>query len=497
MQILCGQCGRTIQANDAQAGSTVRCPHCGRGIRLPAADQQAAQPEEGLLTPLEADEDLADEFLTKARLALKKKLLVVCGSCGERLTVEQRLAGKVARCPACGGPIRIPAQPEEKFIEPEEVLTDAPSGRDALDIAGGPGAAERAGGVPHGRPPAEGRPAARTAIPVELAQAAADYRPPARLSKPHPGRMLLVLGAVALAAAIGGVTAGYLLWGPPASQPPPMVEEPPEQSSPPPPARAPAVRPGPVTSTRPATGPAAPVMPTPPPAAEVSVTGASWSVLAGDGLVPAPLGEAFLLLSLQVTAGEEPLRLDVAPGTVALEAAGRRIPALGVPAGESSLPLPGRPAVISVPAGATRQVTLVFLAAEDLNEATLKVTGAGDLPLPPLPRPRPLAPETLAGTYQEAGRYLRLSFPDPLMEQVRSAGPGRLVIRPQAGGFQVVLSPPGLRGQARAEAGGAFLVRLTDGARALPCHLRLADGGAKLILYLAGAPFHQIIYDRQ
>ena len=101
MDVLCGGCGKTLTADDNAGGTELRCPYCGRTILVPVPSDEAAPAERG--TPADRRVELADEFLTKARLALKKKLLVVCGSCGERLTVEQRLAGKVARCPACGG----------------------------------------------------------------------------------------------------------------------------------------------------------------------------------------------------------------------------------------------------------------------------------------------------------------------------------------------------------------------------------------------------------
>ena len=135
MELLCGGCGGTLSVEDA-AGSEQRCPHCGRAIRVPGAAPAEGAGQDTPVTPLPEGDDLADEFLTKARLALKKKLLVVCGSCGERLTVEQHLAGNGARGPACGGQIRIPAPSHyEEPLEPEDLMTQAESPKEALDAA--------------------------------------------------------------------------------------------------------------------------------------------------------------------------------------------------------------------------------------------------------------------------------------------------------------------------------------------------------------------------
>ena len=47
MQVLCGQCGGTIDAEDAQVGETIHCPHCECALRVPPAEEQPLYAREG------------------------------------------------------------------------------------------------------------------------------------------------------------------------------------------------------------------------------------------------------------------------------------------------------------------------------------------------------------------------------------------------------------------------------------------------------------------
>ncbi len=142
MKLLCGKCGNTLNVVWGQAGracdstelAEVRCPHCGHTIHMPATDD-SLPPADGRHPDKSVEDDRwEDDFLTKAKLLLQRKVLVICGSCGERLTVEQRLAGRVLRCPACGGQIHIPLQADEesfpevnKHMEVLDITAEEPS----------------------------------------------------------------------------------------------------------------------------------------------------------------------------------------------------------------------------------------------------------------------------------------------------------------------------------------------------------------------------------
>ena len=123
MDLLCGQCGHTLRVEDDSPRSEHTCPACGHVIRVPADD-----------APAGAEADLADEYLTKARLSLRKKLLVRCPSCGERLTVEQGLAGRTILCPECREQIDVPSLNYEKLIEAEETAALDDKAEAVLDV---------------------------------------------------------------------------------------------------------------------------------------------------------------------------------------------------------------------------------------------------------------------------------------------------------------------------------------------------------------------------
>jgi len=114
VQLLCGQCGHTLDVDEAKAGPTVDCWHCGRMVPAPRPDDvdfEASVPAEVLGLKEEVG------FAVLVQDAMKQKIRVACGSCGRTLTVSFRMAGRKARCPACGERLRIPFPGEEEEVE--------------------------------------------------------------------------------------------------------------------------------------------------------------------------------------------------------------------------------------------------------------------------------------------------------------------------------------------------------------------------------------------
>lgn len=271
MKLLCGKCGNTLNVVWDQAGRACRCPHCGHTIHMPATDDSlppaderypdkcAASPQgaPGACGPVE-DDGVEDDFLTKAKLLLQRKLLVVCGSCGERLTVEQRLAGKVLRCPACGGQIHIPLQADE------ESFPEADTRMEVLDIT------------------TEESPSPIETAAYLVAEPEEDAGGGGRRAT---AIVLIVMTGLA------GVAIGYILRGRSTGKPP--DENPPISTVP--------ARPKPVPATqpiRPTTKPAVgvttkPVIPPPKPQAAVEIPRAKTGVPT-DEPAPAPLGKTLL-----------------------------------------------------------------------------------------------------------------------------------------------------------------------------------------------------------
>ena len=495
MRILCGGCGRQIEVDDPLAGGQIQCEFCSRIIHVPALDGAAgdAPPRPDAV---EAGDELTDEFVAKARLALRKKLLVVCVSCGERLAVEQRLAGNVARCPSCGGQIVIPSVAADDIPAGSEELMSEPDRSVTLDLA------EQAA---QGPAPASTAPAPATPVAGSVPARPRPEVPPAPRRRPLPVRrrrmfpIVLLVGMVGVGTGLLGVMLGRS-WRPgpgemigPADSPPPSTrQEPPDVAvADPTPAPQPRTRPVPVP-------PPDPVPPPPPPAprAQVKVTGARASGLGAGGLVPAPLGKAYLTVTVQLQAGAEELSVDHAKGQVTLASDGVTFPAVGRPA-EGPVPLAAQAGAFAVPPTASRVESFVFLVPIGLRAGTIRVAGLPEADLGRVERTDAPAPEALAGTYEESGRRLKVAFDDPFLERIRAAGKGKLVVAVNAGLLDVSLPAAGLTGKATFDHDGTYLLLLTDAADKLRCHLRLVDGGAKLVLYLDDKPYHQVIYTRQ
>lgn len=472
MQLLCGQCGNTLTVDDSKAGEDFQCPHCGRTIHVPAPDDSAV-PSDRQYRPGSDEaggERFEDDFLTKAKLLLQKKLLVVCGSCGERLTVEVRLGGKVLRCPACGGQIRIPSLNDEEPIGTEGSVVDVSEHMEVLDIT-----AE------------DVRPADAATFPDAVSRDG-----PVEREESDGSPVLAIF--IALATGLAGILLGYFLWGGTSDKLP--VEQPSVVRTPTRPATGPVSRPVVEPVTKPAivvsTRPVEPeVLP------EVKVLRAGLEAVA-DGLIPAPIGRMFLSVTTNIFVGRDAMSIDTTGGAVVLDSGQGRIAPLGLAAGGSPVPRAARAGVINIPPSATRLETFVFLVPEGLAGGKLVIAGVGEAELPSLKRPAAAAPSSLSGHYIEAGRYLRLAFKNPVMERLRASPAHRLIIRKSGKNRTMFVLPPTiLHGQARPDGNGIFTAILTDGKNSLTCRLRLIDSGRRVILYLSEKPYHQIIYEKK
>jgi len=493
VDVLCGGCGKTLTVDDRVTGD-LPCPHCGRLIRISAMEEAPPDDPDRILAPLEEEDDLADDFLTKAKLALKKKLLVVCGACQERLTVEQRLSGKVARCPACGQQIRVPAVVDEAPMEAKELMADVEDASpETLDVGGSPDSTADGAAPPHAHGPQAASAPTATAMRVRR-------RRPARRVSPAPvGALVAVL---AVLTGLGGLLLGYLVWGrsadgPPEGPSPPVAGVRPERPGPrpdprffpPAPELFPPTRPEPVPVLR--TEPGAPGADT-----EVKVIRAALSALAGKALVPAPAGQAFLTAAVRITAGSEPVEIDTGAGAVTLTAGEREIPALGAPP-EGDFAIGARRRRMTVPPTASRIELFMFLVPRDLAGGTVRVAGVGEAELPALaPASRPRKAD-LPGSYAEAGRFLRLSSANPVLERVRAAPRHKLLVTAEANHFAVAVTGTPIRGQATPAGDGSFKALLTDGSSAVAGRLRLLPGGRQLVLYLGDGPYQQVVYEKQ
>ena len=142
MQLLCGACRQTTDVEAAEAGQVIACSHCGHEITVPDFDAEV-KPRTSKSARDRADGE-ADGFAEKAREAMSRspKIHLNCGLCGEEyLTVGIRLAGKQARCPACGGQHPHPMPDAEQDFELEALATAA-TGQSDLTLLDNPSTPE-------------------------------------------------------------------------------------------------------------------------------------------------------------------------------------------------------------------------------------------------------------------------------------------------------------------------------------------------------------------
>jgi DNA-directed RNA polymerase subunit RPC12/RpoP/predicted RNA-binding Zn-ribbon protein involved in translation (DUF1610 family) len=490
MNLLCGHCGRSFSVEDEAGGGRVPCPHCEAEVVVPSFDE-----EPGEAVAARADRGETEEFLTKARLALKKKLLVVCTACDERLTVQQRLAGQVVRCPACGESLRIPDAAASDLPQAgaptrdseEELLAEAPASEGPeLDVL-----AAAADG-PEDRPARAKAPplVAEARVIEEISQAIAAY--PARREGSDRVRWLwaAVFGVVLAAALAVGTYA--LLGGPATTAPPPDgdradIDGPVATPTGDVPDPGPPVSPPP--QTRPTrTRPVRPPIVAPP---KIRIRNARQALLAGPGDVPAPLGHAWLLVEAKVSAGTEPL--DFETSRVILDFIRHQIPAEGLPAAKGAPShLPARPARVKIAAGESRQVTFVFLAPTEMRLASVRIPGA-ETELPSVAPLSPDPPMAALGEWVEHRRRLPLGPSDDLTERVRNSPDLRLLIRKGDKGPRAILRPTDLSGRLRPVEGDGWALE----SRHVRPNPLLRVHGDRLVLYLGDQPYEQVVFRRK
>lgn len=122
LQLLCGQCGNTLDAADALAGGTIPCPHCSNKINVPIfgatmpMDSAIACTDDNGETTVPFD-DLEQEgdggFASLARQSQVSRVRVVCGGCRKGLEMTAKHSGKRIKCPACGASLYVPYPDEE------------------------------------------------------------------------------------------------------------------------------------------------------------------------------------------------------------------------------------------------------------------------------------------------------------------------------------------------------------------------------------------------
>ena len=467
MEILCANCGRMLSLEQDRVGRDVRCPYCGNIVHVPAMGDGSTCTD----APTEPDHEqhLPDEFVTKAKLLLQKKLLVVCGSCGERLTVDQRLEGKTIQCPSCGSTVDVPTVSAETMpLEDTGDLTQ--TGQEGLtDFAQG----------------------TKTEPIGSVSSPSASIR----LAKPSRnigwGKWLVVI-ILAAGLGISTVYIGYTMSGSSGDKGIVKPDIPSKTSDTDGHKNTPSARA--VAATIP-TRPSKPVVVNIQPA--VKLVDVSTTALADNG-IPAKLGKVFLYVSCDITAGSGDLKISPVRD-VSIDCKEGQIPSIGIC--DENLPILqiAKENDLIIKARKHRRIKFIFIVPEGISMAMLMIKGMENIILPELKQPFPISLSGLVGKYIESGRYLKLEFGNPIMEKFRLSSRHYLIIRKRQDKYTIFIPQLGIQGVIlqRANDRNEYPVILSAGGDTLRCRIRAIDSGKRIILYLSDKPYHQLMYSKK
>lgn len=467
MQVLCGQCGKTIDVDDDQAGAAIACPECQHEIAVPRFDEDIeAEPDlEDSVYDLPAEDE---GFADQAKEAMARKVQVVCGSCNRNLSVSARLSGKNARCPACGVKIRIPFPDEgEEEAELEHVTAAESEKTEQLDLAS---------------PEAE----------FARSQAPAPRKIAPKATGPSK-TFWLGLGVAAAALIVVSVLVSSYVFGPGETHPDPGDGSGNTQLGGSQGTAKPPVKPAPV-KTRPAV-----TIPKPVAKPTVAVIAEAFDDFAGNGYRPARLGQTYWHITAEVKAGQQPLVFRTFGPDVTVTVAGIPISSLGTLPEDMAPPIPGHKRTVALAAEEDPQkFTFVFEVPVATTTGTFKLGDAAGIAVKASRSAHPPPAGKLAGLYREKPpRNLKPLLRDPVMRALQATPDQKIYIHSRAGGqFQVAIPAAGVLGTAKPALAGVYETVLRYEDSRLPCKLRSCGDGDRLILYLSDQPFHQITYNR-
>jgi len=539
VQLLCGQCGNTLDFEDSKGGVTVDCWHCGRVLPAPLPNQEdfeAGLPDDFL----EPEKDTGYAMLV--REAMTRKIHVACGSCGRGLTVSFALAGKRARCPACKDLIRIPFPEEGEDIEVKPAEAPKPT-----ELAREPGRFQPAIALDDGEALANLADAAAAseaeAVPFEaLARAAAEYEqdtyrgygaavedegrdrldllaawtaPPtngvdalaqaelteAASAAPQIARRQQLLqkrnrvsarGWLAVAAIVL-VTVGAGLWLVPKLLPKgtgPTVAKPGPGKG--------GTTPKPVTP-KPKPKPKTPKpKPKPQPKPATCDVVAAWAdPFAGEGYAPARPDRVYRKITALVQAGDKPVSLKTYGPDITLSVGGEKYASLGSPASAGLLAMHPAQQTVEMEPRASKRVTFLFDLPADpasFGAGVLDVESIAKVGVPAAAVPAGDIPAEPTKFVEAPPRNLRPMLQHPVMAAIQGAINQTLVLSNGGAVLKITLPEASVSGTATETSPGHYQAQLKQDNATLACRLRVLDQGKRVILYLADEPFHEITY---
>ncbi len=437
MQIICGQCGQRHDFDEPPAGGEIACAGCGRTICLNGSPE--ASPAGG--EPASGPSDLDEGFAAQARQSLRKRMFIVCASCGLRIKVTRRLAGSVVRCESCSQSIRVPSMDDDDQVE----LVGADASLDPNQAV----------------------------HDLQKVVSPGEHLVHSSRANTWAGKAAFWLALAGLVAAV--VLAAVWLW--------PNIRD--DGAS--------------LESARPGQSQAAA---TPVEVPAMKVLSAKWSVFAAGGYIPARPGRLYYKLPVEIRAGDKPIIFDGNGAEARLTAGEDSFASLGLaddPADARKLPQPQlpKPGPVHVRPGEQKTITFLFDLPGNLRQARLRVGDFEPVAMTLLPPPKP--GQELVGRYVELPpRNCRPLLNGPVMAAVQAQPNHILDVRyknGEPGTLAIAIPAAGVTGRGHLIGDDMYGLTLRADRKILLCQLRQIDS-ERVILYLSDQPMHQITYHR-
>jgi len=460
MQVVCGHCGKGIQADPDPSGQ-MDCPHCGEAIRLPSTDPSKSVSGAKALREVEG-------YAAVARSVRHKRIDFLCTGCRKRLGAPLENAGRSVACPHCGTTLVVPQLDSgpDPSARPSRKARRAASRAKAASAA----AARRSNG-------------ARAAAAGEPTTPALSVRTVATVAAVVVGVGLVIGAALLIMNVLDGSDSGGA--GRVADVIDPDGSAQPGQSSPATePADAGAAEPGPAVE---AAGPVA-----------CEVVQVRRDVFANAGYLAAPLASVYVKVTVRIDPDQRTVAFNTYGDAVVLSIGGQDYEALGALSGCSVFPLTGVRVPASVGAGQPREVRFLFEVPRSVVDvgatpASVAIERVGSVGVTiPAPDETP-TPTALAGEYVESlPRNLRDGSTSELSELIRTHNRHHLSIRAGADDVRAALPDVGLAGRCESS-DGHYAIHLVRGPAKADMALRVAPN-KRLVLYVTPEPFGQLAF---
>ena len=447
MQIICGQCGTQLTVEPHPDMTFVQCTNCGHEIVLGDSQDDSTADDDFFVGKDETHEGFADQ----AHRALRQRVLIRCGKCGEKMRLPRRMMGRKIRCKSCSKMLQIPKIEDDGQFDKNVLKTTGIFDEDWNDNV-------------------------ENDADFEMAMRQNLY------ARKNKSVKLIVIGLVVLV--ITGFVVYHIFLSSPAPQETSGDDDLPVAG----------IGANPITSGE---GDGISISGTSD-KATVTCISKHWSIFAVDGYFPAALGRMYCMLTVQITAGGNPVGFSNYGPDVVLSIGHDIYESLGEQLDDPGNrgPVLSQKGVIRLGAEDSQEVTFVFDVPAEKATGTLHIQGMNEVAVS-LIDPGKVSGDIVGGYHEVTPRNIKPLLQDPVMEAIQNTENQRLIVnRGEDGGLSVTILQSGVSGKVFSEGDGIFSVVIRKGGNSLRGKLRLIDDGNLVVFYLRNSPMYQMTYRR-